>query len=325
MTRLELDNLTKSYGTLRALDGASFTVEAGEIFGFVGSNGAGKTTTMRIALGVLDPDSGQARWRGEPLDLESRRRVGYMPEERGLYPKMRVGEQLIYLARLHGLSRTDAMSAMERWTDTLGIAERRGDEVQKLSLGNQQRVQLAAALTHNPEVLVLDEPFSGLDPVAVDVMSAVLRERAAAGVPVIFSSHQLDLVESICDRVGIIQAGQMVAVGRVEDLREGDSANWRVTAPYAPTGWATQLPQVAAVMADDGRGTLDLKLTETTPGVEQAVLQAAIATGPVTEFSRIRPSLTDLYRDVVSSPSANDAESGPAKQSSRAKQNSEEN
>lgn len=302
MTRLEVDNLTKSYGDLRALDGASFTVDGREIFGFVGSNGAGKTTTMRIILGVLSPDSGEARWRGQPLDLEARRRVGYMPEERGLYPKMRVGEQLIYLARLHGLTPKAAVSAMERWTETLGIASRRGDEVQKLSLGNQQRVQLAAALVHDPEVLILDEPFSGLDPVAVDVMSRVLRERSNAGVPVIFSSHQLELVERLCNRVGIISAGKMVAVGSVDELRRGSGAHWRVTAPGAPSGWAAALPLVKAVTHDDGSHTVDVELADPAPGAEQELLRAALQTGPVEEFSRIRPSLTDLFRDVVSIP-----------------------
>src|SRR6478609_5491572 len=219
MATLEIHRLNKTYGTVRALRDMSFTVGAGEIFGFVGSNGAGKTTTMRIALGVLAPDSGEVRWDGRPLDLAMRRRIGYMPEERGLYPRMKVGDQLVYLARLHGLSASSARNAMEHWTEVLGIADRRGDEILKLSLGNQQRVQLAAALVHSPEILVLDEPFSGLDPVAVDVMSGVLRDQVAAGVPVLFSSHQLELVEALCDRVGIIKSGSMVAFGGIEELR----------------------------------------------------------------------------------------------------------
>ncbi|MGN6779916.1 MAG: ABC transporter ATP-binding protein [Marmoricola sp.] len=215
---LEIDRLSKRYGDTVALDAMSFTVRAGEVFGFVGSNGAGKTTTMRIVLGVLAADEGEVRWNGAPLDEVTRARIGYMPEERGLYPRMRVGEQLDYLGRLHGLDDAGATRATERWTELLGIAERRDDEVQQLSLGNQQRVQLAAALVHDPMILVLDEPFSGLDPVAVDVMSDVLRDKAAEGIPVIFSSHQLDLVEQISDRVGIVRAGRMVAAGTVEEL-----------------------------------------------------------------------------------------------------------
>lgn len=297
MPALEIDRLSKSYGALRALDDLSFTVGSGEIFGFVGSNGAGKSTTMRIALGVLSADAGEVRWDGRPLDAEARRRVGYMPEERGLYPKMKVGDQLVYLARLHGLDARGARASMERWTDVLGLAERRGDDVQKLSLGNQQRVQLAAALVHDPEILVLDEPFSGLDPVAVDVMSTVLRDRADGGAPVIFSSHQLELVERLCDRVGIIKAGSMVAVGSVEELRSPTAPRWLVDAPGAPPGWAAGLPGVTTVSSTGTRTVVEVAPV---PDAEQAVLRAALATGPVREFARHRPSLTDLYRHVVS-------------------------
>lgn len=313
MPQLEIDSLVKSYGSLKALDGVSFTVSAGEIFGFVGSNGAGKTTTMRIALGVLSADEGEVRWDGRPLDLDVRRTVGYMPEERGLYPKMKVGDQLVYLARLHGLDKAAAHAAMEQWTERLGIAARRGDEVQKLSLGNQQRVQLAAALVHDPQILVLDEPFSGLDPVAVDVMSRVLRERADAGVPVIFSSHQLDLVERICDRVGIIAAGRMVAVGSVDELRAGQAVRWRILAPDAPPGWASALPRVRVLREErtpDGLST-DVELASRAAGAEQILLTTALQTGPVREFAPIRPSLTELYRHVVSEP-ADTSEEGAA-------------
>ncbi len=178
------------------------------MFGFVGPNGAGKTTTMRIVLGVLEPDRGEVRWRGKPVDTGMRRRFGYMPEERGLYPKMRVRDQLVHFARLHGMSAAEAVAATDGWLERLGVAERARDRVEELSLGNQQRVQLAAALVHGPELLVLDEPFSGLDPVGVDVLSAVLRDLAGTGVPVIFSSHQLELVERLCEGGGDHQGRQ---------------------------------------------------------------------------------------------------------------------
>lgn len=307
MATLEIDSLTKSYGDVRALRGTSFDVRAGEIFGFVGSNGAGKTTTMRIVLGVLAADGGEVRWEGRPLDLAARRRIGYMPEERGLYPRMKVGEQLVYLARLHGLSAAAAKDAMERWTTTLGVEARRGDEVQKLSLGNQQRVQLAAALTHDPELLVLDEPFSGLDPVAVDVMSGVLRDRAEAGVPVVFSSHQLDLVERLCDRVGIIKDGAMVEVGTIDELRRTEQERWVVDGLPGAT-WIGAVPDARAVSLEGSRTVVELVPGGSTGdgtgdvpgGREQAVLRAALAVGPVHEFALVRPSLTELYRDVVS-------------------------
>jgi ABC-2 type transport system ATP-binding protein len=195
----------------------SFSVAPGQMFGFVGPNGAGKTTTMRIILGVLAADGGEVRWRGEPVRTETRTRFGYMPEERGLYPKMRVRAQLTYFAALHGVDAPE--EAADRWIERLGIGERAGDRVEELSLGNQQRVQLAAALVHEPELLVLDEPFSGLDPVGVDVLSGVLAEYAATGVPVVFSSHQLELVERLCEAVAIIKDGRLVASGTVEELR----------------------------------------------------------------------------------------------------------
>jgi ABC-2 type transport system ATP-binding protein len=304
VSTLEIDHVTKSYGSLRALDDLTFDVRAGEIFGFVGSNGAGKTTAMRIMLGVLAADSGEVRWQGTPLDLEARRSVGYMPEERGLYPKMKVGEQLQFLARLHGMSPTESRDAVDRWTDRLGVGARRGDAVEKLSLGNQQRVQLAAALVHNPAVLVLDEPFSGLDPVAVDVMSAVLRERAEAGVPVIFSSHQLDLVERLCDRVGIVRSGRMMALGTIDELRTTDRPTWLLDVATEPTALLARLGSVAAVTAQAAPARPGALLVtaeaDAPPGVEQRVLQAALDAGAVREFSPVRPSLADLFRGVVS-------------------------
>jgi ABC-2 type transport system ATP-binding protein len=209
--------LTRRYGDRVALDGVSFRVEPGQMFGFVGPNGAGKTTAMRIILGVLAPDAGEVRWRDGAVSVDVRRRFGYMPEERGLYPKMRVRPQLTYLAALHGVSAPEA--AADRWIERLGLSERADERVEALSLGNQQRVQLAAALVHEPELLVLDEPFSGLDPVGVDVLSGVLAEYAATGVPVVFSSHQLELVERLCEAVAIIKDGRLVASGTVDELR----------------------------------------------------------------------------------------------------------
>ncbi|HEY0807973.1 MAG TPA: ATP-binding cassette domain-containing protein [Pseudonocardiaceae bacterium] len=292
---LEIDRVSKRYGDVVALRDMTFEVRPGELFGFVGSNGAGKTTTMRIALGVLAADAGEVRWAGRPVTLETRRHIGYMPEERGLYPRMKVAEQLVYLARLHGLTAAAASASVQVWLERLGVATRRDDEVQKLSLGNQQRVQLAAALVSDPQILVLDEPFSGLDPVAVDVMSQVLIEKCAQGVPAVFSSHQLDLVERLCDRVGIVRDGQMVACGPIDELRAGGAEQLVVDAPAAPPDWARLLPGVTVRRTEGHRTVLELS-----PGTDdQAVLRAALATGPVHEFARRRPSLTELFRNVV--------------------------
>ncbi|MCP2262458.1 ABC-2 type transport system ATP-binding protein [Streptoalloteichus tenebrarius] len=297
---LEIDRISKRYGDVVALRDMSFEVRAGEMFGFVGSNGAGKTTTMRIALGVLAADSGEVRWNGSPITFETRRRIGYMPEERGLYPKMKVAEQLAYLAELHGSGSAAARRAADVWIERLGLTEKRDEEVQKLSLGNQQRVQLAAALVHDPEVLVLDEPFSGLDPVAVDVMSQVLREKCAEGVPVVFSSHQLELVERLCDRVGIVRSGHMVACGTVAELRSGGTERVMVDVDGAGYGWVDALSGVRVVERQGSRAVLELER-----GVDdQEVLRAAVAAGRVREFAPHRPSLTELFRNVVTEEAA---------------------
>ena len=318
---LEIDSVSKRYEDVVALQDMSFDVRAGEILGFVGPNGAGKTTTMRIVLGVLAADSGIVRWRGRPITFADRRRIGYMPEERGLYPTMGVVEQLVYLGELHGMQRAEAHNAAFTWLETLGVPVAEGREIehaderaaalgwlkrlrvsgrggtalQKLSHGNQQRVQLAAALIHSPEALVLDEPFAGLDPVAVDVMSGVLRERAATGVGVLFSSHQLELVEQLCDRVGIIRNGRMVAFGAVDDLRRAGPERLWVDAPAAPRRWAEEIPDARLVRRDGTRVLLELRPDSD----DQAILSAAMATGPVREFRRDVPSLTELFREVM--------------------------
>jgi ABC-2 type transport system ATP-binding protein len=293
---LELRGLTRRYGDLVALDDLSFTVAEDQMFGFVGPNGAGKTTAMRIILGVLAPDAGEVRWRGQPMNDEIRKHIGYLPEERGLYPKMRVRDQLEYLARLHGLSRTEAHDSAAYWIERLGVAERAGDRVEQLSLGNQQRVQLAAALVHGPELLVLDEPFSGLDPVGVDMLAAVLAERAAEGVPVVFSSHQLELVERLCEAVAIINRGRLVATGKVADLRAaGRTRRYRVGVDGAASDWVNGLAGATVVGKANGRVVLELA----DGADEQAVLDAARAAGRVTHFSAVERSLADLFRQAV--------------------------
>jgi ABC-2 type transport system ATP-binding protein len=294
---LELIDLHRSFDGVVALDGVSFEVSEGRIVGFVGPNGSGKTTTMRIALGVLEPDAGDVRWRGRAVDAVARRRFGYMPEERGLYPKMRVHEQLVYLATLHGLQPREGSRRADEVLETLGVADRRTDRVESLSLGNQQRVQLAAALVHAPDALVLDEPFSGLDPVGVDVLAGVLRNEARArGVPVVFSSHQLDLVERFCDEVVLINRGRVVARGTIEQLRASRSTNLlRVEVAGAGDGWHDAVPGVRLVERVPGGAILELA-----DGVDaQRVLDLARAAGDVVHFSRVRPSLNELFREVV--------------------------
>ena len=321
---LELRDLSKRYGSVTALDRLSFSVGEGQMFGFVGPNGAGKTTAMRIALGVLEPDSGEVRWKGERTNASARRRFGYMPEERGLYPKMRVGRQLAYLAKLHGLSSGESQEAAKKWLQRLGVAERSSDKVEALSLGNQQRVQLAAALAHEPDLLVLDEPFSGLDPVGVDALSEVLIERTEMGVPVIFSSHQLELVERLCESVAIIRDGSLVAQGTVEQLRSRDGKRL-LSISLKPEDGADEprsghlgrvaetLPGVEVIEigvqetgtnAAEGNGSgavgeegLLVSLAEEAD--EQKVLDEARKIGRVTHFAFERPTLSKIFREAI--------------------------
>ena len=295
---LELLDLHRRFSDVVALDGVSFAVPEGRIVGFVGRNGAGKTTAMRIALGVLDADEGEVRWRGGPVDTAARRRFGYMPEERGLYPKMRVLEQLVYLARLRGTPKMDARASAERLLETLEVVGDPSARVESLSLGNQQRVQLAAALVHRPEVLVLDEPFSGLDPVGVDVLSGVLRRAARTeGAAVVFSSHQLDLVERLCDEVVLIDRGRIAANGTIDELRASRERNlWEIRLHGVATAWWEAIPGVTPTQRDDGVVVLELA-PSTDP---QRVLDVARSAGDVLAFGPVEPSLQELFREVVS-------------------------
>jgi ABC-2 type transport system ATP-binding protein len=295
---LEFLDLHRRYGDVIALDGLTFTVTPGQVFGFLGPNGAGKTTAMRAVFDLVALDAGEVRWRDQPIGGRQRRRFGYMPEERGLYPEMRVVDQLVFLGRLHGLDPGPAREAALLWTDRLGLAERREDKLASLSLGNQQRVQLAAALVHSPELLVLDEPFSGLDPVAVETFSAILSEQAADGATVLFSSHQLDLVEHLCESVAVVDRGRLVVEGRVEDLARSGPPRLAVKIAGDPDGrWARSgLPGVASIEVE-ADGTVALTLS---PGADpQAILDAARRAGPVEHFSFARRRLSEVFREAV--------------------------
>ncbi|NLE71589.1 MAG: ATP-binding cassette domain-containing protein [Actinomycetales bacterium] len=299
---LRLVGISRSFGDHVALDDVSFTVRPGRTTGFVGANGAGKTTAMRIILGVLAPDAGRVELGGEPLTLPVRARFGYMPEERGLYPKMKVADQLIYLGRVHGLDLATARRNTEALLAELGLADRADDVLHTLSLGNQQRVQVAAALVHDPILLVLDEPFSGLDPIAVDAMGALLRERAAAGVPVLFSSHQLELVERVCDDVVIIDHGRVVAAGEAQELRAARAGRrYRVRvardggAPLDAAALAAAVPGATVVDGGNGAAVVDLG----TDGDEQALVAAALAQGALRELTPVVPTLAEIFREVV--------------------------
>ncbi|GAA2225295.1 ATP-binding cassette domain-containing protein [Herbiconiux moechotypicola] len=296
---LEVSGVSRSFGSRQVLHDVSFTVGDGRMTGFVGGNGAGKTTTMRIILGVLASDSGTVTLDGTRLTSADRALFGYMPEERGLYPKMKVAEQIAYLGRLHGMSSAAAAASTDRLLDRLGLAERAGAPVESLSLGNQQRAQIAAALVHDPEVLVLDEPFSGLDPMAVETVQSVLAEHAAGGAPVLFSSHQLDIVERLCDDLVVIADGSIRATGSREALRDEHSTPRYEIEMSADAGWVRTLEGVQVIELDGDYALFEVPRGDAGSALAQTVLSRALATGPVVRFGRVHPTLSQIFKEVV--------------------------
>lgn len=291
---LEITDLTRQFGEKTAVDAVSFAVPAGQMTGFVGGNGAGKTTTMRMVMGVLAATSGEVRWQGSTITAADRRSFGYMPEERGLYPKQPILDQLVYLAELRGMERRAAKTEATALLERFGLADRTKDHLEKLSLGNQQRVQVIASVLPRPAALILDEPFSGLDPQAVDAMADLLREYTRDGVPVLFSSHQLDLVERLCDRLVVLASGRVRAAGEVEELRETGTVRHRIVLG-TDAGWVRDRPGIA-VLDLEGHSALVEVLA---PGAEQDLLAEAVSRGAVHEFARVRPALSDIYREVT--------------------------
>ena len=292
---LEFDAASKRFGSLPALDACSFVARPGRLTGFLGPNGAGKTTAMRTVFGLVELDSGAVRWQGAPIGPEQRARFGYMPEERGLYPRMRVRDQLVYLGRLCGRTSSAVNRTVDTWLERLGLSGRAGDRLDALSHGNQQRVQLIAALVNEPELLVLDEPFSGLDPLAMGSMSEMLAEVAAAGTTVLFSSHQLDLVEDICEDVVIINAGRVVRAGDLAELR-AEVPQRVVTIRYR--GCAPDWSRSSAVeVVDQHEGQARLRVEQ---GADlAAMIAAAQRDTDLVSFAYEPPTLSELFREAV--------------------------
>ena len=292
---LEFEAAAKRFGPVTALDGCTFTARPGRLTGFLGPNGAGKTTAMRTMFGLVELDAGTVRWRGAPIRAAERARFGYMPEERGLYPRMRVREQLVYLGQLCGGTSKGVGGVADRWLERLGVAGRASDRLDTLSHGNQQRVQLIAALVNEPDLIVLDEPFSGLDPIAMGAMAGLLAELAAAGAAVLFSSHQLDLVQDLCEDVVIIDHGRVVLAGELADLRSAVperfvDVRYRGPAP----DWST-LAAVQVVEAADGQARLRIDA-----GADLAAVVATVwHTGDLLSFAYQPPTLSELFRRVV--------------------------
>jgi ABC-2 type transport system ATP-binding protein len=287
---LRATQIRQTFGDRVVLDGVDLEVPPGRVVGLLGPNGAGKTTLMRIIFGVIPPDSGRVDWDGRAATAEERHSWGYMPQERGLYRDMRVIDLLVWIARLHGLDKSTARTRAQRLLDELGLGDRGRDDIKDLSGGMAQRVQLAAAMVHEPALLVLDEPFAGLDPGAIEFLSAVVRGHVAAGRNLLFSSHQLDLVEDLCDTITLVNRGRVVLNGDVRELKRRSPERYlRVDATVEPQ-WLGALG--AVVVRRDASGTR-LKLR---PGSDAAaVLDAIRARTPVTDFAVEAPSLSEMF------------------------------
>ena len=292
---LDFDGATKRFGAVTALDRCTFAARPSRLTGFLGPNGAGKTTAMRAVFGLVELDAGAIRWRGAPVPAAERARFGYMPEERGLYPRMRVRDQLVYLGELCGRGTKDVARSVDAWLDRLGLAGRAADRLDALSHGNQQRIQLIAALVNEPDLLVLDEPFSGLDPIGMGAMSELLRDVAAAGATVLFSSHQLDLVEDLCQDVVIIEHGRIVLAGELAELRAKVPQRFVDIRYRGPVPDWSRLASVTVIQARDGRARLRVdRATDLA-----AVVAAARDLPDLISFTYQPPTLSDLFRQAV--------------------------
>lgn len=297
--QLTINNIDKRFGEKEVLRDISLTAPSGAALGLLGRNGAGKTTTIRIIMGVFFPDKGEVLWNGKPLDRKNIR-IGYMPEERGLYPKKRINEQLIYLAMLRGMNRSDAVKACDRWLDRMGMSEYKLKKLETLSKGNQQKIQLAATLMCDPQIVILDEPFSGLDPVNAMLLKDVIKEMIDGGAVVLFSSHQMNYIEEFCDSVALLNGGKIVLDGRISDIKHSyprnkiavTSAQVEQMAPFVIQYMGDEL--LSAEPDKDADHTLMIRLRS--PDSKQKLLKGLSDKGFDIDIFRVcEPSMNDIF------------------------------
>ena len=286
---LELLNIEKSFGDKKVLTGVSFKAEGGKAFGLLGRNGAGKTTTIRILMNVFPSDGGQVLIDGKPIDY-NKIKIGYLPEERGLYPKKIILDQLVYFAQLKGMSRADAIKAIDYWLNRLGMTEHRTKRLDTLSKGNQQKIQLITALAHDPDIVILDEPFSGLDPVNAMLLKDVVKEQIAIGKIVLFSSHQMSYIEEFCDSIAIINKGVIVLHGDLRDIKRDYPRDRLVVRTQAPDAIRKDFGSVCSSTEDGG-----LMIRLSSPSEKQQIMMRITENYDIDEIKVFEPSLKDIF------------------------------
>ncbi len=286
---LEFRAVEKQFGEKKVLRGVTFRAESGKAFGLLGRNGAGKTTSIRILMDVFPANGGEVLLDGKPIDY-SRIRFGYLPEERGLYPKKKIADQLVYFARLHGMECRKAAAAVDAWLERLGMAEYRNKRLDTLSKGNQQKIQLVTALAHDPQIIVLDEPFSGLDPVNAMLLKDVVKEQIAQGKIVLFSSHQMNYIEEFCDRIAILNGGKVVLQGELREIKHN----------YVRDRLIVRSPETAAIASVLGAqcepaGVGELLVHLAAPEEKQRMMRLLTDHFEVDEIRVFEPSLNDIF------------------------------
>ena len=286
---LELKNIDKSFGEKEVLKGVSFTAEGGKAFGLLGRNGAGKTTSIRILMNVFPANGGEVLIDGNPIDYD-KIGIGYLPEERGLYPKKLIIDQLVYFAELKGMSAKDAVKAVDYWLGRLGMSEYRNKRLDTLSKGNQQKIQLITALAHDPDIVILDEPFSGLDPVNAMLLKDVVKEQIAKGKIVLFSSHQMSYIEEFCDSIAIINAGKVAISGDLHEIKRTYPRDKIVVSTQSPEKVKADLGDICTERED---GTLLIQLAS--PDEKQSMMKRLVESYDIDEVKVFEPSLNDIF------------------------------
>ena len=289
---LELKNIEKSFGDKKVLKGVSLRAESGKAFGMLGRNGAGKTTSIRIMMDVFPADSGEVLFDGRPIDYD---KVGYLPEERGLYPKKKIIEQLVYFAELKGMKKSDAVKEIDYWLDRLDMKKYRNKRLDTLSKGNQQKIQLITALAHNPEIVILDEPFSGLDPVNAMLLKDVVKETIQKGKIVLFSSHQMNYIEEFCDNIAIINGGEVVLTGDLHEIKHNYPRNRLVVRSVQDSEIAAEYGEMCS-RGESGELIITLKA----PDEKKAVMKNITDKYDVDEIKVYEPALNDIFVEYTS-------------------------